>query len=57
MKKYIQKVQIWKINKKDLRIKMMNVQEDVIMRKTNGTKKSNPRVSKRKKGGSGKTST
>ncbi len=30
MKKYIQKVQIWKINKKDLRIKMMNVQKNVI---------------------------
>jgi hypothetical protein len=33
MKKYIQKVQIWKINKKDLRIKMMNVQKNVITQK------------------------
>ncbi len=42
MKKYLQKIQILRINKKALRIKMMNVRETVIMRKNKRDKEIKP---------------
>jgi DNA-directed RNA polymerase subunit E'/Rpb7 len=42
MKKYLQKIQIWRINKTGLRIKMMNVRETVIMRKNKLDKEIKP---------------
>jgi hypothetical protein len=42
MKKHLQKIQIWRINKKDLRIKLMNVQANVIMRRKQLDKEIRP---------------
>jgi hypothetical protein len=42
MKKHLQKIQIWRINKKDLKIKLMNVQANVSMRRKQLDKEIKP---------------